>query len=236
MTALTLRDEDRPLLDCWNRIGIHGDRSCPELKQVVHCHNCPVFAAAGRRFLDAPSPPGYREEWTERLAAPLEEEADDRQSVLVFRLADEWLALPVSVLIEVTPSRPLHRVPFRSGLLAGLVNIRGELGLCIHLDKLLGIDRPGSGSNGAAPGTLRRRNTTGQGQLLVAARGDERWVFAVDAVDQVGRLPRRELGPVPPTVGRAAAHLTSGVFSWAGHAVGLLDPDRLFEALRTKLR
>jgi chemotaxis-related protein WspD len=237
MIALPLRpSEDGPVLDCWNRIGIHGDRSCSELQKVVHCQNCPVFAAAGRRFLDAPSPPGYREEWTERLAAPLEEECADHESVLVFRLADEWLALPVSVLVEVTPPRPLHRVPFRGGLLAGLVNIRGELGLCVHLDKLLGIGT-GRGSNGVAPpGAVPRRNTIGQGRLLVVARAEERWVFPVDAVDQVGRLSECDLGPVPPTLGRAVAHLTAGVFPWAGHAVGLLEPDRLFEALRTKLR
>ena len=30
--------------DCWNRIGVRGDRSCPELARVIHCHNCPVFS------------------------------------------------------------------------------------------------------------------------------------------------------------------------------------------------
>ncbi len=32
--------------DCWNRIGVSGDRSCPELATVVHCHNCPVFSGS----------------------------------------------------------------------------------------------------------------------------------------------------------------------------------------------
>src|SRR5262249_25231110 len=127
--------------DCWNTIGVHGDRSCPELTRVVHCQNCPVFAAAGRRFLDAPSPPGYLEEWTERLAAPVEKAVGDLESVLTFHLGDEWLALPVRVLIEVTTPRPVHRVPYRAGLLAGLVNIRGELHLCAHLARLLGIEQ-----------------------------------------------------------------------------------------------
>src|SRR4029077_5730556 len=27
--------------DCWNRIGVRGDASCPELKHHVHCRNCP---------------------------------------------------------------------------------------------------------------------------------------------------------------------------------------------------
>src|SRR5215831_16263868 len=105
--------------DCWNRIGVRGDRSCPELATVVHCHNCPVFAAAGRQFLDAPYPDGYLQEWAQRLAAPREEAATDLKSVLIFRLDEEWLALSVEVLIEVTTPRQVHRVPHRGGLLEG---------------------------------------------------------------------------------------------------------------------
>ena len=59
--------------DCWNRIGVWGDGTCPELPPVIHCHNCPVFAVAGKKFLDAASPEGYSREWAERLAAPTEE-------------------------------------------------------------------------------------------------------------------------------------------------------------------
>src|SRR5262249_47250193 len=123
MISLPITDAAR---DCWNSIGVRGDRSCPELMEFVHCQNCPVFAAAGRRFLDAPSPDGYLDEWTDRLAEHADELSCDLLSVLVFRLADEWLALPIQTLVEVTPPRPVHRVPYRTGLLAGLVNIRGE--------------------------------------------------------------------------------------------------------------
>src|SRR5947209_7840285 len=98
MTSLPVVTEVR---DCWNTIGVRGDRSCPELVEFVHCQNCPVFAAAGRGLLDAPSPEGYLEEWTERLAEELEELSCDTRSVLVFRVADEWLALPVEALVEV---------------------------------------------------------------------------------------------------------------------------------------
>jgi chemotaxis-related protein WspD len=241
-----------PQGDCWNQIGVRGDRSCPELAQHVHCQNCPVFAAAGRRFLDAPTPPGYLDEWTERLAAPVEEAAADLEGVLVFRLADEWLALSVHALVEVTAPRPVHRVPFRGGLLAGLVNIRGELCLCAHLAKLLGIERPAGPSNGEAPAPSRNgpralsqadgkaaekaRQAAPSERLLVARRDEERWVFPVDAVEKVVRVPRGEVGRPPATVGRAAAHLSRGVFTWHGRLVGLLDDARLFEALRGRLR
>ena len=248
-----------PQGDCWNRIGVHGDHSCPELAQYVHCQNCPVFAAAGRRFLDAPTPPGYLDEWAERLAAPAEEAAADLEGALVFRLADEWLALSVHALVEVTTPRPVHHVPHRGGLLAGLVNIRGELCLCVHLAKLLGIEPPPPGSNGVlslapsrnGPRTLGladgaggrstevaqiARHPVSAARLLVVRRGEERWVFPVDAVEKVVRVPRAEVARPPATVGRAATHLARGVFFWHGRPIGVLDHGRLFEALRGRLR
>src|SRR3954470_16872644 len=97
-----------PVEDCWNRIGVRGDRSCVELAKVVHCYNCQVFAGAGRRFLDAPSPPGYLDEWTQRLAAPADESVSDLLGVVIFRLGEEWLGLRVGALVEVTGPRRVH--------------------------------------------------------------------------------------------------------------------------------
>jgi len=237
--------------DCWNVIGVRGDRSCPELPKHVHCQNCPVFAEAGRRFLDAPSPPGYLEEWTASVANAVEEVATDAQSMLIFRVGDEWLALPIEVLVEVTPQRPVHRVPHRAGLLAGVVNIRGELQLCMDLSKLLGIRRSLETADGlpspAPPLPLSsggrdvgvrgdERDTASSRRFLVVRRELDRWVLPADAVDRVCRIARREIQPTPATLQRALAHITAGVFSWEGRSVGLLDDVRLFEALRRRLR
>ncbi|VTR97592.1 protein : Chemotaxis signal transduction protein OS=Singulisphaera acidiphila (strain ATCC BAA-1392 / DSM 18658 / VKM B-2454 / MOB10) GN=Sinac_4832 PE=4 SV=1: CheW [Gemmata massiliana] len=212
-----------PLDQCWNRIGVRGDRSCPELEKVTHCNNCPVFAAAGRRFLDAPSPPGYLAEWTQRLAVREEVREGDESSVLVFRLGDEWLALPVAVLVEVTRPRPLHRIPHRGGLLAGLANIRGELHLCVRLDLILGVTVPPDSDP-----DLRR--------LVVIRRETEGWVFAADEVDQVHRVLLPDLASAAPTLARSHGKLTRGVFPHANRAIGLLDDGRLFQTLRERLR
>jgi len=31
--------------DCWNRIGVFGDKSCPQLERHIHCRNCEVYGA-----------------------------------------------------------------------------------------------------------------------------------------------------------------------------------------------
>ena len=37
---LPQKGAERPdLQDCWNQIGVLGDRSCPLLNQVIHCRN-----------------------------------------------------------------------------------------------------------------------------------------------------------------------------------------------------
>jgi chemotaxis-related protein WspD len=212
-----------PAEQCWNIIGVRGDRSCPELLKFTHCNNCPVFAAAGRRFLDAPSPTGYLDEWTTRLAAREDDRDGEETSVLVFRLGDEWLALPVAVLIEVTRPRPVHRIPHRGGLLAGMANIRGELHLCVKLDSLLGV------SPVADPDPDLRR-------LVVIRRDTEYWCFAADEVDQVHRVLLPDLTTAAPTLARSQGKMTRGVFPHAGRSVGLLDDARLFHSLRERIK
>jgi chemotaxis-related protein WspD len=215
--------------DCWNRIGVWGDQSCPELIPAIHCHNCPVFTAASQRFLDAPPPASYLEEWTELLRSPIEETANDLQSVLIFRLCDEWLALRVQVLLEVTSPRPVHPIPHRAGLLAGLVNIRGELHLCVHLAQLLGIRAEGRG-------LLTPDRNGGLPRMIVVESEGNRWVFPVDEVDQVYRFSPGELTGAPATLARSAGHLTRGVLAWRERSIGYLDDGRLFRVLRARIQ
>src|SRR5271170_5539994 len=127
------------VVECWNRIGVHGDGSCPELTQHIHCHNCPTYSAAAARLLDRDVPPGHLEGWTRHFAEPTEVEAKDTLSAFMFRIGADWLAVPAGVADEVAESRAVHSVPHRSGIVLGLVNVRGELLVCVSLARLLGI-------------------------------------------------------------------------------------------------
>src|SRR5262245_11267233 len=126
--------------DCWNRIGVQGDQSCPELVQHVHCRNCPVYAQAAVTLLEKESPPDYIAEWTGYVAMPAGKSDPDRRSILIFRIGTEWLGLPSHIVKEVAEHRAVHSVPHRRrGVLTGLVNIRGELLVCISLAHVLGL-------------------------------------------------------------------------------------------------
>src|SRR5438045_1523494 len=127
---------------CWHKIGVYGDGSCPELKRFIHCRNCPVYSNAGLQLLDRPLPADYRRERTAHFAQEKKLPPPARTSALLFRLAAEWLALPTHAFQEVAERRPIHSLPHRrQGPVLGLVNIRGELLICVALGRLLGLGK-----------------------------------------------------------------------------------------------
>src|SRR6188508_2304757 len=135
VTRLPVASE--PVVDCWNSIGVKGDRSCPKLKDVTHCHNCAVFADAARVFLDRPAPAGYLAEATEAFARSSELKPADSLSVLVFEVGDQLLAIDTKAVVEVTSPRRAHRIGHRSGrIFSGIVNIHGQLELLVEHDGL----------------------------------------------------------------------------------------------------
>jgi chemotaxis-related protein WspD len=225
--------------DCWNRIGIAGDRSCPELESHIHCRNCPVFASAARTFFDRSAPEGYLSEWTRWLAGsmdlsgldPGESVSQEGQllSVLIFRLGREWLALSTQAVAEVTTARPVHRIPHRSGeILIGLISLSGQLQLCVSLHGLLGVARveeaPAAGS--ALP----------QGSRVVVLRDRERsetWVFPTEEVLGVHRLPRSRMQSVSSALANPDVNFSQAILAWEGRSVGFLDEQRVFTALRS---
>jgi chemotaxis-related protein WspD len=219
--------------DCWNHIGVSGDRSCPELNTFIHCRNCPVFATAARTFFDRRAPEGYLADWSRWLADPSggacgdETEIEDDHallhgeavSVLIFRLGEEWLAFRIQAIAEVTLPRPVHRVPHRSNsVLTGLVNLQGQVQLCISLHGLLGVTAPAKSS-----------------RLIVLRDPDrtETWAFAADEVLGVNRVSRSQWRSVPSTLINPAVGFSQAVLSWNGRSVGLLDEQRVFTALRS---
>lgn len=218
--------------DCWNRIGTRGDRSCERLADCVRCLNCPVYAYHAAKLLERPLGVAEMADATQRISAfdatRAHDGDDTRQAALAFRVADEWLALPIGVLREIAGTRPIHSLPHRRhSAVRGVVNIRGTLRIAISIGALLGLEA-GNGGKAGADGRFTR--------LLVAAHQGEPVVFPVDEVEGVLRFGASEWVPVPATVGRASAGLSRGVLSWRGKSVGLLDDDRLFDAVTRSMR
>ena len=227
--------------DCWNKIGVTGDRSCPELLKHVHCRNCPVFTSAGQRLFERDLPAGHLAEWTKRLAEPEVVAERGTVSVLIFRVGEEWLAIDIGLLVEIGELRPIHTIPNRSNeVLVGLVSIRGELELCLSLGGLLGIamQYPPNIAKSAATESSHHRVADRDritARLMVVSRAGRRWVFQVDEVEGVARFTPAELTNVPSTVSGSATSFAKGIFWRNERRIGFLDEVRLFETFERSL-
>jgi chemotaxis-related protein WspD len=211
---------------CWNDIGVQGDATCPELTKVVHCRNCPVHSRAALRLLDRPLLAGCRREWTEHFAQPKKIAAPVTGSALVFRIKGEWLALPTQAFQEVAEHRPVHSLPHRrQNSVLGLVNIRGELLVCVSLGRLLGLE--------GRPAAHKPRQVFAR--LLVANWQGNRLVFPADEVRGIHRFQRSELKQPPVILAKSNLSYTQGLLTWQGRTVGFLDADQLFSSLNRSL-
>ncbi len=221
--------------DCWNRIGIHGDRSCPELPPHIHCRNCQVFSASARIILDVPAPADSRQIATEHFARPAEAEIGhavgaEMQSVIVFRLRTEWYAIHTAVCLEIAAVRPIHSLPHRrDAAVLGVVNMQGALLACISLAIIVGV----SARAEANPAQSRPRAAVPR--LLVARSAADAVVFPVDEVQGMARFRTRDLKDVPATLVHARATYTRALVPLGERWAGLLDEQLLFSAVERAL-
>lgn len=206
---------------CWRAIGTAGDRSCPRLREVVHCWNCWVYEQAGRALFERPPPEDYIEDWMERLAAIPERKDGERISVVVFRIGGEWFALSIACLSEIAEMRPWRRVPHRSGKeFLGLVTVRGELVPCFALSALLGCATPEADQ---------------YARILVCGGEGRRLAFPVPEVRGVERLTEGLRQSPPATVVRASDAYTRFLVESEIGKIAVLDAERLFAAVETVL-
>ncbi len=199
--------------DCWKTIGVRGDGSCPELVKHVHCRNCHVYVEAGRSLLERRLPEDYRDEWTSLLAKPKDVIERGTLALFLFRLKSEWLALPTTLFVEVAEMRRFRPIPFRKDpVCQGLVNIRGELQLCVSLQYLLKIpDEP--------------HGLTDKPRIMVIAKDGVRWAFPVDEVYGLARVKPGDIAKTPVTLSKASASHIKGSFQFDGHHAGILDDE-----------
>jgi chemotaxis-related protein WspD len=199
---------------CWQTIGVFGTSTCPELKRHIHCRNCPVHGEAAARLLDRSHPAGYRAEQTDYFAAPRVRRPARKASAILFRVQSEWLALPTQAIQEVSDLKPAHTLPHRRhSIVLGVLNIRGELTVCIALDRLISL----SPARPALPPARPRE------RLIVMNTDGDRVCFPAAEVFGIHHFMLDQLQRPPATIAEDATCYTHGILSWKDHTVGFLD-------------
>ncbi|MER2534389.1 MAG: chemotaxis protein CheW [Rhizobiaceae bacterium] len=175
-----------------------------------------TVANAAARLLDREITADLARSLSERALGGAAEEHAETESIAVFRLAREWFGLPTTALDEIIAARPVHTLPHRRHpALLGLINVRGQLVVCISAAQLL---------LGAAP-------APGAQRLLVARHAGGRFALPADEVQHTLEYRLREMKPAPSTVARSASSYTRGLVSWGDRTIARLDEALLFEGL-----
>ncbi len=215
---------------CWKTIGVWGreEPRCPKLKEVIHCRNCDVFTQAGRNLLERDLPEDYKGEWSKVLEEKKEEERLGTLSVVIFRIQGEWLALPAGIFAEVIDVGIIHTVPHRQKMaLLGVINVNGEIQLCVSLERYLGI----------SPDRASKDNDEkSYGRMLVVNKDGEQWAFPVDEIHGIHFVYPDLFQNIPVTVAKAKTHFTKGIFMWEDKYVAILDDDLLIYSLTRRLQ
>lgn len=224
LTAQSLiHTEAQAIDDCWNRIGIYGDKSCPLLAQHIHCRNCAVYSAAATRLLDRYS---FEQEHHALYASQNQAQKVATRSLMIFRLGGEWLGLVTGCLDEVSPTQSIHSLPHqRSRALLGVANVRGALVPCLSLVDLLALD---ASVTGVTTARVMPR------MLILAAHGGP-VVVPVDEVDGVHNIEEQVLGTASLSGEHASAKYTQGVLQWKGRSLRWLNEEQLLSAITRSL-
>jgi chemotaxis-related protein WspD len=211
--------------DCWNQIGVwsRAQNRCGKLEQYIHCQNCPVYAVTGKHLLEREMPENYLAECTDNFSTSKEELDHNLVSAIIFRIGDEYYALPTLILSEITAMSPIHSIPHRKNrVFRGIINIRGELLFCFSLGSLFELTR----GKFVAQHELQACE-----RLIILKHNDDRYSFPVSEIVGIHKYNPENMGTAPSTLSDGDSCYINGVIDIEGKHVGCLDSDLLIRAL-----
>lgn len=230
MSSQTQQPENK-INDCWNTIGVwsKAESRCEKLNEVIHCRNCDRYSSAGRSMLERSLPDAYESNWAEVFSEKKQEQLAGGESVTIFRLGKEWMALPTKSIEEVTDVCSVHSIPHsNTPVLRGLVNLRGQLKICVSLGQLMEIGKAQRYSGKATRERIYER-------MIAIKHNDSHYVFLVSEVSGTLNYNPDDLKSPPSTLSEATGSYTRGILEWKGNAVACLDAELLFYSMEKKL-
>ncbi len=218
--------------DCWNHIGVWGSESprCEKLEEVMHCRNCDKFSYSGQQVLEQPLSEEYLKDWSKTYSRKKEQHLVGTNSCLVFRLDDEFYSFPSNTIVEVTEIRSIHSIPHRkSKSLRGLVNIRGELKICISIGYLLGVKKN-------KKRTEKTRKNTSYERMIVITQEEQQFVFPVSEVIGSFRYNDEQIKSPPATISNTKATFTIGMLNIDQKHIACLDLNLISQLIKRDLK
>ncbi|MGV6825843.1 MAG: chemotaxis protein CheW [bacterium] len=210
---------------CWKAIGVWSKTShkCPRLEQYTHCHHCPVYAGMARTILGQTLP----EDWDSSAVddGELESVSSHLTEAFVIKLGNTLVAFEPGTIQQVSGFSRIHTIPNRSNpILRGLVNIDGELRICVSLGRLMAIPHQATSADENIRKAIHER-------LVTIKTLSGYWVIPVSEV--IGHQLLNPGEPTQPVDTLAATKYTKSVMLFDDQPVLLLGSAELDQGFLT---
>ena len=134
---------------------------------------------------------------------------------VTFRLADQWLGIPVILIQEVLTAQAVSSVPRSPAQVAGFLNLRGQIVTAVDLRTCLGLpDRPEGASE----------------MNVVVKDGEEFFALLVDEVGDVVEVDADRIQPAPKTLPGVWRDVCSGVIQMDEELLVVMDVEQVLRS------
>jgi purine-binding chemotaxis protein CheW len=153
----------------------------------------------------------------------------EQQKLVTFALGGQTFGAPIRAVKETLPPRPVTPVFLVPSLVAGFINLRGEVVAVLDLGELLGL--AAEAERRADERAIIILRSTGARSSEKAAAG-----LLVDRLLGVVSVAAADVRPPPPTLAAEPASYLRGVVSHGDPPAPLLvlDPDRVLTTERLR--
>lgn len=220
-----MSDKKLNIVDCWNQTGVwrKNEEICPRLASVIHCRNCDTYIKSGLTLLDRGLPNGYTTENTAIYKREKIGQSEKLFSCIIFRTGAEWYAIKSSILSEICETSEVHSIPHnRQEIIAGLVNIRGEIEICVSFNALCATQN--------SPKASRNKS-----RMIILNLDSGKYAYQADEVLGIYKIQESAIQHTPSSISATGTHLIEGVFDFKDTHIGLINPllmnQRLMEVL-----
>lgn len=141
--------------------------------------------------------------------------SDDGHEFVTFRVADQWLGIPVIAVQEVLVQQRIARVPLAPPEVEGFLNLRGQIVTAVCLRTSLG---------------MRARDADASFMNVVVREDGELFSLIVDEVGDVVAVTAAALEPPLPTLGERWERAVTGVVRRDDGLLVVISPAQLLKA------
>jgi len=147
-----------------------------------------------------------------------EEGASEGLSVLLFRVAEEWYAVPVGNVREIFQEYEITVIPCVPSFILGVVNVRGEILSVTDSADIMGIGSVRM-ADGVAP------------PAIVIANDEVATALVVDEIGDITEVPNSTVEPPISIIDRNQAAFVAGSLYINESMVGLINIERMLEPI-----